>query len=40
MSLVLEAIFAHGILTFIAGYLITYQLPRLSSRLANYPVIS
>ena len=40
MSLVMEAVFTHAILTFIAGCLITYHLPRFSVRLVNYPVIS
>jgi hypothetical protein len=40
MPLLQEAVFATALPMFIAGYLINYQLPRLSASLINYPVTS
>jgi len=38
MSLLVEAIFARAIFTFITGFLISYSLPRLTTSIASYPV--
>ena len=40
MSLWAQAIFLRAIFTFIVGFLITYSLPRLTTSIANYPVIT